>query len=580
MKHSLNALINQSSDDILENLTREQSISMIQDVIHLGTKLRNRLLKFSIILPMGFYQTSISHLKVLINTVEKSLHGLVYSDIAPEDKQNFHSYEKITSDRVLNALEKYVPDSEATVKYLRVCRDITRAFTEADLHPLERVYMIWNSLYFLRAWRKWIHGQKDCYNLELNFISQNAFECTELNAYGILNLIVKFRDAGTPELFLVTLFSSQPCEHFFRLLRSMTTANWTKINFSMLEVLHMMNRVELQHDIAYFKLRDVILLPKLNKSTEKHRIYDLPTNMEIQSCLKKALETALASARDIGMVVNANEIRTCELKKGSILYKTISSTNASANVCIENNDLATETDSDEETNTFDCTYIQDYSTEELDIDGNSRFIEVFDQDGTQKIVRKSTLVWLMTERKSLSNDRLTRVQIHKEEVSTSRKRSIIQQQNTGTKKRNVEISFRISNDIQIGDCCIFKRFDDKTHIYIENGHHKDIIIGTILGFKYISGKTEKEKQYRSDIATVKINISNKRGLEVQALWYGLNENFTFETMPIPSFYINIENYVAHTSPAEVIVNPLTKNKIYRVKGDCNELCKSLSQLLS
>lgn len=35
----------------------------VQDTIHIGTKLRNRLLKQSVILPMGNYQVSVSHLK-------------------------------------------------------------------------------------------------------------------------------------------------------------------------------------------------------------------------------------------------------------------------------------------------------------------------------------------------------------------------------------------------------------------------------------------------------------------------------------------------------------------------------------
>lgn len=225
------------------------------------------MLKFSINLPMGSYQVSVTHLKILIKTVRKEVHGLVLSHICPEDRQNVSSFEKITSERVLSALVKYVPQSEATIKYLELSRDITNAFTDVDLSPLERVHLVWKSLYFFRCWRKWISSYEFVkYNLEDNFISQNAFTCLEINAYGLLHLIKKFRESNQPQLFLITLFSSQNCESTFRQLRSITTANWTKINFSMIDLLHAMSRIELQNDIAYFRLCDTAIFPRVSVS--------------------------------------------------------------------------------------------------------------------------------------------------------------------------------------------------------------------------------------------------------------------------------------------------------------------------
>lgn len=65
--------------DVLKSLNYEQSISFLQDLIHVATKLRNRLLKISILLPMGISQVSVKHLKLLVNYVEKEVHGLVFS---------------------------------------------------------------------------------------------------------------------------------------------------------------------------------------------------------------------------------------------------------------------------------------------------------------------------------------------------------------------------------------------------------------------------------------------------------------------------------------------------------------------
>lgn len=148
MKHCLKAIFNQISPDVLQNLSKEQLISFIQDILHWATKVRNRILQASILMPMGVSIVSVSHLKVLIETVEKEIHGLVASDICPLDRQNFSSFQKITSDRVLKLLQTHVPDSDATVQYLTLSRDFVQAFTDTDLAPLRRVYLAWRALFF------------------------------------------------------------------------------------------------------------------------------------------------------------------------------------------------------------------------------------------------------------------------------------------------------------------------------------------------------------------------------------------------------------------------------------------------
>lgn len=192
--------------------------------------MRNRMLKYSILLPMGNKQVSIAHLKILLNEVGKEVHGLVWSDLSTDDRQNFGSLQKVMDSRVLKALEKYVPDSEATVKYIELCKDITQSFLDVSLSPLERISMIWRSLYFCRAWRTWIkmHDNDTSpvkYKLDDNFISDNAFTCLEINAFGLLHLITKLRDSGEPHLFLISLFSSQGCEALFRQFRSMSSVH-------------------------------------------------------------------------------------------------------------------------------------------------------------------------------------------------------------------------------------------------------------------------------------------------------------------------------------------------------------------
>lgn len=105
---------------------------------------------------MGIQIVSASHLKQLIYNVPKEAHGLVMSDICPEDRQNFKSLEKTMHSKVLEQLTKHVIDCDGTVMYLRLCKQIVSGLCKHSLSPLERINRLWYSTYFLRAWRKWL----------------------------------------------------------------------------------------------------------------------------------------------------------------------------------------------------------------------------------------------------------------------------------------------------------------------------------------------------------------------------------------------------------------------------------------
>lgn len=77
-----------------------------------------------------------------------------------------------------------------------------------------------------------------------------------------------------------------------------------------------------------------------------------------------------------------------------------------------------------------------------------------------------------------------------------------------------------------------------------------LLVGQILGFRYIIGKTAKERQYSWNNAPVSTNVAPqlRRGINVQATWYKYSENGTL--LPIESekkhFFNNIENYIGTT----------------------------------
>lgn len=279
----------------------------IQDPIHIGTKLRNRLLKASICLPFGIKAISITHLKQLLTLVPKDKHGLVMFDISPDDRQNFKSLQKIMDKRVLNLLKTHVINSEATILYLKICNNVTSSFLDQHLAAIDRIYMMWHAIFVLRIWKNFII-RSDLYNLEDNFISDNAFTCIEINGNNLIQLIITLRECGMPEMFLPCLFDSQTCERTFRQFRSMGTINWTRINFSLMELLHMVSRVDLQNDIIYDKLANIVKFPRVDQhSGPKNQTFEgtpnltLPSNDEIMEIIKRARQDAIQCTSEFGM---------------------------------------------------------------------------------------------------------------------------------------------------------------------------------------------------------------------------------------------------------------------------------------
>lgn len=237
---------------------------------------------------MGQKNISMDHLESLLKNVQKSVHGLTRSDVSPQDRQNFESFTKVTDNRVIESLQKFVPGSEATVKFLQICNDVTSSYLDLEISPLERVSRMFRAIYFLRMWRYHLTCSP-YYNLKDHFITNNAYNCIEMNGRSMLELLQICRQNNTHHSFRLPLFNSQTCEKTFRLLRSMGTVNFTKINFSLYEIFHMIGRVELQHYIAYFELSDDnVCFPKNHKRGEKTKLHDLPSEPEVEHALHEA----------------------------------------------------------------------------------------------------------------------------------------------------------------------------------------------------------------------------------------------------------------------------------------------------
>lgn len=532
LRHGVNVLgFSSDGDPRLLAAMRHQmqyssmQMNFMQDPTHHGLKLRNRLLRLHAALPMGTKLVSVSHLKLLMNEVPKAVHGLVYSDISPNDKQNFKALEKCMGIRTREALRKYVPDSEATELFLKICWEVTSSLMDYDITPYERIEMIFHATYFLRIWRNWI--SKSNYSLQENFITANAYICAELNAENLLSLTRKFRDENKPEFFLTNLFDSQACERAFRQLRSMGTPNFTKINFTLLEVVHMIRRLEVQNEIVYSKLANMdIKFPKLDKKCNKIKIYALPTEEEIDQCLRRAKRFAIDDALQFGMNIDSDEIEVCDYPIPKQLVDD-EAYGSEDDIDMEL-ELPSELHGNEEADFAD----DDEFYANIDEDMKKTFVSVKDHTGVERLLRKSTLVWILSDgTKKISSDRLLRVACPKS-FPTHSSNSL----DSNNEKASEKVY--VSNNINIGEWCFFK---------IDLSGNEMICIGQIHAFKFTKGRIAKDKIYKHDnVNFSEENLVNE--LDVLSTWYLVNDKaILVPTNSENHYFVSLRKYVATVS---------------------------------
>lgn len=283
---------------------------------------------------------------------------------------------------------------------------------------------------------------------------------------------------------------------------SMGTINYTKINFTLLELIHLVGRVELMNDIMHFKLAD--------SDVYVHII-----------AVQNALDAAISDINKFGMNFPAEDIRDCKLKDIQIDLD-------SDDQCVNDEIIDLGIGSDHNSNPIECQNLKDYSDRAVE---NSSFVSVPGKNGP-KTVRKSTYMWSISDTKDkLSSDRLRRVQ----------KKKPARRQLEFVDVSIIDHPISKADDIKIGDWCIFRHTFKNTA-----SENAKLIFGNILSFRYIKSKTIKLRQYSWDVAPVS-HEKNSRGVEVLAAWYEMDTNEIKSLNCNSSFFVNIDQYVATIS---------------------------------
>lgn len=177
----------------------------------------------------------------------------------------------------------------------------------------------------------------------------------------------------------------------------MGTCQYTKMNFSVYELTHMIGRVEVLNEIAYIKLSDQnIIFP--NKRTDKTKVYPLPSDDEISGIIASAKCEAIKNATALGMSTH-NDIDEYTFSCNENIFNQIES---------DEECLIEDIDDDEMMQAL----VEDESLDVQSCDENSPYVIVRDENGIKRKIRKSTYIWMLSEpSERISNDRLRRVQV-------------------------------------------------------------------------------------------------------------------------------------------------------------------------
>lgn len=500
-----------------------------QDFVHIATKLRSLFLQHKL-LPMGWYLISCTHIEILMKTVSKEDHGLTETDVSAEDKMNFQAALNLSNPRVTNLLISSGNEIWGTVAFLETLHNLTKSFMDTSLSARDRLRLLWRSLFLLRIWRQWL--QEEGFSLEDNFITYNQYMCIEINAHVMVKLIRKCKEMGKPELFLPWLFSSQACESFVRLARSMSTTYSTVVNFSLLDFLHKIRRIDFQRETETKLSKEGYSFPRdrrkkeLGSKTESCvSDTDLPTDIEIMDEICVAYSEAKGLAQLLGMEVNKLKIPCLSSdilpEGGEIPFD-----------CIPGDPIDFLKDIHQDIQNLDDDVDLDLTQEnDGELPEDSPFVLVKDSKNRSIRMKKTTLCWLLsTGGPKLSSDRLKRV---KASLFPPKSRS-------GAAERGNDFVL-VEKVITRGSWCAF----------VNVNQHSPVLIGHVMEFSYLSG-TLAERKYTLPSAPVTPPTEKAKGLGCLCVWYNCSHDgiLTIANNVHHSFH-DINKYIC-TIPSPVV----------------------------
>lgn len=113
--------------------------------------------------------------------------------------------------------------------------------------------------------------------------------------------------------------------------------------------------------------------------------------------------------------------------------------------------------------------------------------------------------------------------------------------------------YSVRDYISIGEWCFFSRkeYDNIFSETEDDGFNVNLLLGNVLGFTYLDGKTFKQREFSRTSAKVQAHpeIGPQRGVGVLCSFYTCDLNGLLTNVPDDKHqFINIESYVATIKP--------------------------------
>lgn len=415
-----------------------------QDYPHIITKMHGLILK-SIdnpeVLPIGKYFVQLQHLEELLACIGENKHLLTATCLRSADRQNVDAAQRICDPKVINLLKKNIKDSEGTVIYLEIMSDMYAALHDRTLDPVERIKKTWRCAFIVRIWRDFIL-KCDGLTLKYNFLSSFCYHCIEQNAHSLVLMLLYLKKNKLTHLFHSYMFCSQPCESFYRQLRSLTTVNSTVVNFSVKEIIHRISRIQLLSDISNDKDSGFIYpetLSSCNFSDPNFSDGAFPTQNEIIKIIQDCRDTAIQQAVRIGLIEKkcVSKEQICVYRALPYISKKLTDNNEERSDLFSSND-----DYGETLSKITRSQIKNYAAkfEEESLPETSSYAELYICD-KRYVFRKTSLCFVLSKVSyKCSSDRKYRVRnLNKSSKIKKCKPKTLKINNTIHKKPNLRI---------------------------------------------------------------------------------------------------------------------------------------------
>lgn len=395
------------------------------------------------------------------------------------------------------------------------------------------------------------------------------------------------------QLFQPWLYSSQPCESYFRAARSFTPVGCTQLSFTMLDFYSRCKKVDCHLRLNSLGHEEGIVYPRHEKNLEKfggsekdYKCSTLPSAKEIEEIILRAKRDVKRKMAELGVIVDGNDCFKFDSRLATSLNDLLSKPRSDVDddilfdeceetpLCGESEDHSDVIDdydlsvlsSLNNGNFTDCTLQLEkqilkqtgecepriHPDHQIE---SSPFLLVTSDDGNQKVVRKSAFVWFLENGvQRHSNDRLVRV------MQTAnfymRQKLIV----TKVEKRIV----------RPGDWCAFIS-EEKRNI-----QGSSFLIGHVLCFDKLRNGNRKEKKEKS------IHVWQEGDENIGALcdWYKLEDSGILTPQHLFSQgYYSCNNYVCSIPPPKCITVD-SSNVVSLSKETIQELFKYIEDFHS